>query len=490
MTTIRSSGIVRDITSMREQIDRLQRQFSSGKKADTYAGLGADRQLSLSSRTKLSEVKGFEQTITDVTVRIDVVQSTLSRFDGIAREQRAANLEPKLNHVNGLQTAAQLSAENRMDEVISLLNQNINGRFGFSGRASDVEPVASRAEILNGKAPQIGLVDLTAERRRADLGADGRGRMATARVTTNVTLTDIAGPFGMKIAGITSSLSGNTATDTGAPAPRTVAFDFTGQPGAGQTARISLTLPDGSTQAINLTSMSGPTSAPGRFEIGVDPTATAANFQAALTAEVERISRTSLVSASAMAAGNDFFDNPPRRIATPSAPETATAFEAVNSNSVVVWYKGERGSDDPRATASARIDRNVTIGYGVRADEKGIRDLISGLATMAATRFDPISATDRVAYSEMADKTRVAMNADNGGGVTSIQTTIALAQASIKSAKERHDGEKQVLSNLLDEAEGISNEEVATQLLALQTRLQASYQTTAMISKLSLVNYL
>jgi flagellar hook-associated protein 3 FlgL len=89
MTTIRSSGIVRDITSMREQIDKLQRQFSSGKKADTYAGLGADRQLSLSSRTKLSEVKGFEQTITDVTVRIDVVQSTLSRFDGIAREQRA-----------------------------------------------------------------------------------------------------------------------------------------------------------------------------------------------------------------------------------------------------------------------------------------------------------------------------------------------------------------------------------------------------------------
>jgi flagellar hook-associated protein 3 FlgL len=126
----------------------------------------------------------------------------------------------------------------------------------------------------------------------------------------------------------------------------------------------------------------------------------------------------------------------------------------------------------------------------VRADEKGIRDLLSGLATMAATRFDPASATDRVAYSEMADKTRVAMNADNGGGVTSIQTTIALAQASIKSAKERHDGEKQVLSNLLDEAEGISNEEVATQLLALQTRLQASYQTTAMISKLSLVNYL
>ena len=35
-----------------------------------------------------------------------------------------------------------------------------------------------------------------------------------------------------------------------------------------------------------------------------------------------------------------------------------------------------------------------------------------------------------------------------------------------------------------------SDEEVAVQIAALQTRLQATYQTTSMISRLSLVNYI
>ena len=37
---------------------------------------------------------------------------------------------------------------------------------------------------------------------------------------------------------------------------------------------------------------------------------------------------------------------------------------------------------------------------------------------------------------------------------------------------------------------GASNEEVAAAILSLQTRLQASYQTTAILSRLSLSNYL
>jgi flagellar hook-associated protein 3 FlgL len=36
----------------------------------------------------------------------------------------------------------------------------------------------------------------------------------------------------------------------------------------------------------------------------------------------------------------------------------------------------------------------------------------------------------------------------------------------------------------------VDPQEVATQVLALQTQLQASLQTTAMLSKLSIVNYL
>ena len=47
-----------------------------------------------------------------------------------------------------------------------------------------------------------------------------------------------------------------------------------------------------------------------------------------------------------------------------------------------------------------------------------------------------------------------------------------------------------MLQSLVDKSESISPDEVATELLALQTKLQASYQTTSMLSQMSLVKYL
>jgi len=42
----------------------------------------------------------------------------------------------------------------------------------------------------------------------------------------------------------------------------------------------------------------------------------------------------------------------------------------------------------------------------------------------------------------------------------------------------------------LADVETVSKEEVAVQILALQTQLQASYETTSILSKLTLTNYL
>jgi hypothetical protein len=43
---------------------------------------------------------------------------------------------------------------------------------------------------------------------------------------------------------------------------------------------------------------------------------------------------------------------------------------------------------------------------------------------------------------------------------------------------------------MIDNTENISEAEVASQILALQNALQASYQTTSMLSQLSLTKYL
>jgi hypothetical protein len=46
------------------------------------------------------------------------------------------------------------------------------------------------------------------------------------------------------------------------------------------------------------------------------------------------------------------------------------------------------------------------------------------------------------------------------------------------------------LQTLIDQAESASPDQVASQILALQNALQASYQTTANLAQLSLVKFL
>ena len=60
----------------------------------------------------------------------------------------------------------------------------------------------------------------------------------------------------------------------------------------------------------------------------------------------------------------------------------------------------------------------------------------------------------------------------------------------MKAITDRQNQSRLMLQNLVDQTETISSDQVATEILALQTRLQASYQTTSMLSQLTLVKYL
>ena len=71
-----------------------------------------------------------------------------------------------------------------------------------------------------------------------------------------------------------------------------------------------------------------------------------------------------------------------------------------------------------------------------------------------------------------------------------IQAELAFAQTTMKDAGERQSERKMMLEDLLQGIEQAPQEEVAAQILALQTRLQASLQTTAMLYQLNITQYL
>ena len=64
------------------------------------------------------------------------------------------------------------------------------------------------------------------------------------------------------------------------------------------------------------------------------------------------------------------------------------------------------------------------------------------------------------------------------------------ALASMNAAKERHQATEAILQDTLAGNEEAKPEQVAAAILALQTRLQASYQTTSILARLSIVDYL
>lgn len=489
----RTSYIGFSLINMRQQIEQLQQQLSSGRKANTYAGMGVDRGFGVSLRRQLTSIESFADTITNVDVRIKVADMAIGRLVDIGSEARsAAATAPSQIDQTG-QTTSQKSAMASLAEMLQLLNSRSGDRYLFSGRATDAPAVETLGAILDGNGGQAGLKQIIAERKQADLGVGGLGRVAVATPTaTSLSLTeDAAGsPFGLKLGAVTSLLTGATVSGpSGSPASLSVDLGAT-NPNDGDKIRFVFNLPDGTTETIELMATASASAASGTFQIGADTTATAANLNAALTSAIGKLANTSLVAASAVAASADFFGSPPQRVAGPPF-DTATALVAGTPADTVSWYTGETGTDPARGTAVARIDQSMTVQYGVRADEEAFRwqlENIAAFAVMTASPSDPNASGQVTALNQ-----RIAQNLSAQDGkqtLQDIQADLAGAQTAMSAAKDRQTQTKSMLQTMLDEIEGVSNDEIAMKILALQTNLQASYQTTSILYQMALTNYL
>lgn len=486
----------RSISQMRDQLSELQRQLGTGKKSDTYGGLGLGSGLVLNLRAQLSSTSVFQANSINVETRVKLMNMSLERIRNIREETRAdLNAPFDFELVQDGQTAAQRSALGRLGEMLSLLNGDAGGRYLFSGRASDKPATDTMARILNGEGTQAGLKQIIAERLQADQGADQRGRITVNAAAGSVVSIDEDGlhPFGFKITGATTSF-GATVTGPGA-APASLDIDLGAiTPAAGAMVRITLAMPDGTSTSLELTATTDTPAGEKQFTIGATPGDTAINITAALDTELQRLAKVDLAAASAMKAGNDFFAtdaaNPPQRVAGPPF-DTATAMVAGTPANTISWYLGDNATDSARGTSVARVDDTITVNYGARANEEGIRWIVQNEAVFAAVSFSATDADARDRYYALAARVGSAMDVPAGTQqIEAIQTEIAGANVSAQTAKKRLAERAPVLQDMIDGVENISDEEVSVKLLALNTRMQASLQVTAMLSQLSLVNFI
>jgi len=133
----------------------------------------------------------------------------------------------------------------------------------------------------------------------------------------------------------------------------------------------------------------------------------------------------------------------------------------------------------------------MTVNYGLRANEDALRAAVQNFAVFAAASFSPSDPNASDNYRALSLRVATALDGAQGQQkVPDISAEIAAAQTSFDAAKTRHAQTSNMLTDLLQNIEGVSQEQVGAQILSLQTSLQASLQTTAMLSKLSLVNFL
>lgn len=180
---------------------------------------------------------------------------------------------------------------------------------------------------------------------------------------------------------------------------------------------------------------------------------------------------------------------PPLRVGG-SPVNTATTLVSGAANTVA-WYTGEAGSGPARASSTARVDQTSTVQYGVRANEQAIRATLQGVAVFASVTTSPTNPNSTSVVTALNQRVAAVLTpTGRQQSLADIATDLASAQVAMKDIAARQDQSQVMLQSLVDKSESISSDEVATELLALQTRLQASYQTTSMLSQMSLVKYL
>ncbi len=314
-----SSVLGAQIRNINQQLTDLSTQLSTGKLSQNYSGMGTNEGFAIASRSQLSNIAAYTDTITNVNVNINLANTALQALTTIRNTVQTGSANTGLDlNVNG-QTVAQNTAASQFGSMVGILNTQSGNRYLFSGTAFNTQSVANADDIINGTTTQAGLKTVMAERQAADLG-DGLGRLVMSQPTTTsvkVAEDNATSPFGLKISAVSSTLNGATLTGPGgSPVSFSVDFGAT-PPNDGDKFSVQFTLPDGTTEQIDLTATTATPVPAGSFAIDTgstsppippNPVNTATNFNTALNAAITKLANTSLVAASAVTAGDNFFN--------------------------------------------------------------------------------------------------------------------------------------------------------------------------------------
>ncbi|WP_409188067.1 flagellar protein [Bradyrhizobium sp. RDM4] len=432
-----SSVLGAQIRNINQQLTDLSTQLSTGKLSQNYSGMGTNEGFAIASRSQLSDIAAYTDTMTNVNVNINLANTALQSLTTIRNTvQTGSATSSQALNVNG-QTVAQNTAAAQFGSMVGVLNTQAGNRYLFSGTAVGTQSVANAGDIINGTTTQAGFKTVMAERQAADLGANGMGRLVQTQPTpSSVKVSeDVAGsPFGLKIAAVSSTLTGATLTGPSG-SPVSFSVDLNGvNPNSGDKLSVQFTLPDGSTEQIDLTASSAIPTPLGSFAIDastpVNPNNTATNLNTALNTAITKLANTSLVAASAVTAGDNFFNTDSSAIGAAKTNQAAPV--APISGATALSGTAPSDSISPGFSAGDTITVNGTtlsfVASGATGNQLNVTDSIQTLMS----KIDSITGTSKPSTIHGG---AITINTDDAASL-SISTSNTLAMNALGFASQ------------------------------------------------------
>ncbi|TYL91602.1 flagellar hook associated protein [Bradyrhizobium rifense] len=439
-----SSVLGAQVRNINQQLTDLSTQLSTGKLSQNYSGMGTNEGFAIASRAQLSNIAAYTDTITNVNVNINLENTALQSLTTIRNtvQTGSATSSQDLN-VNG-QTVAQNTAAAQFGSMVGVLNTQSGNRYMFSGTAYNTQSVANAGDIINGTTTQAGLKTVMAERQAADLGANGMGRLVQSQTAGVISVAEDSptSPFGLKIAAVSSTLTGATVTGpSGSPVSFSVNLNGV-NPKNGDKLSVQFTLPDGSTEQIDLTASSATPTPVGSFAIDPgnpnvipvvppNPATTSANLNTALNTAITKLANTSLVAASAVAAGDNFFNTVGSATANVAAPGNLSSYTSTTGTGSVALQDSTLAAASTATSldSSATPHLNGTTLNALANAPTGTTLTITGASGAHTITFDPNVTTVTTA----SGNTTIGLASGSAAKVSDILNAIATA-AGVPSA--------------------------------------------------------
>lgn len=141
-------------------------------------------------------------------------------------------------------------------------------------------------------------------------------------------------------------------------------------------------------------------------------------------------------------------------------------------------------SPTEQVTAWVNIGQKVT--YGVRANDEGFRAAYQGLAMLAVT---DVSQMDEAAYATYMDRVIDTLSVAQEG-MLDASARIGFNQQILETAQNQLTDLSLIQRSQIGQYENVDPYEAATRMNNLRSQLDASYEVSARLSGLSILNYL